>query len=122
MKFSSVGVVAFQALNDLRVAIFSRTAQPREERLFFVCRVAFAPGVKILQCGLHGRPFFFGKASIARTLRDQAEDVKEALNSPVAILQHANRIIKATIWFCTYLNGHLSPLLNSSRRSQRQMP
>jgi hypothetical protein len=40
-----------------------------------------------------------------------AEDAEETLNPPVAVLEHANRIIETAVRLSTYLNRHSISLL-----------
>jgi hypothetical protein len=64
--------------------------------------------VKILKSRPYSRLLFAGKAPSVRTLGDQAQDVEEVLNPAMAVLQHADWIVKSAVWFRAYLYCHLS--------------
>jgi S-adenosylmethionine hydrolase len=107
-------MVAFEAIYTFEAASCGLATQPWKERLFFICCMPFATHVKILERSLHGRRLFAGKAASMRSLGDQTQYFKEALNPAMAVFEHANWIIESAVWFCAYLDRHGSAFLQLS--------
>jgi hypothetical protein len=59
-----------------------------------------------LQCSPHRIALLAGETSPLGAVNHHTKNAKEALDSPVAILEHANRIIEPAVGLCTNLDSH----------------
>jgi hypothetical protein len=64
--------------------------------------------MKVLKGSLYGGPLFASKAPGVCTLSNHAQDIKEVLNPPMTVFQHADWIVESAVWFRAYLYCHLS--------------
>jgi len=52
---------------------------------------------RVLQCSLNCGALFVGNLSALCAINYNAENVQKALDSSVAILEHANRVVETTV-------------------------
>ena len=107
-------MVAFEAVDSFEGGRCEFGAKAWEDRLFFVRGVAFAAGAEVLERGEDGGLLFGGEGALVGSLGDQAEEVEEALDSAVAVFQHANGIVEAAVGFGAYLYGQGSACFHGS--------
>jgi hypothetical protein len=80
--------------------------------------VALSAGTKILQCSPHRVALLADETPPLDAVNHDTQNAKEPFDSPVAILEHANRIIEPAVGLCTNLDSHgcSFPCLFSSLR------
>src|ERR1017187_10023322 len=64
---------------------------------------------EVLERSLDRIAFLIGKTPALRPINHNAKNTEEALDAPVAVLEHANRIIKTTVRPRANLNRHRFP-------------
>jgi hypothetical protein len=80
--------------------------------LLFIRGVALPASTEVLQRGLNCGALFTGKSSALCAINYNTENVEKALDSSMAILEHANRIVETAVRLCANLNRHnISSLL-----------
>jgi hypothetical protein len=68
--------------------------------------MALSSGLKVLQRGVDRGGFFPGQSPASSAIRYHPEDLQKALDSTVAILEHAEGIVESGVWFRADLNSH----------------
>jgi hypothetical protein len=68
--------------------------------------VALSAGTKILQCSPHRIVLLAGETPPLGAVNHDTQNAKEAFDSPMAILEHANRIFEPAVGLCTNLDSH----------------
>jgi hypothetical protein len=80
--------------------------------LLFIRSVALPACTEVLQCSFNCGALLTGKTSALGAISYNAENMEEALDSSVAILEHTNRVIETTVRLCANLKCHdISSLL-----------
>src|ERR1700738_1961509 len=110
MQFSCVVMIVFETV-DLHQGLRVGLSQSRKERFFLIRRVALSASPEVLQRSPDRIAFLIGKAPALCSINHDTEDAKEALDASVAVLEHADRVVKTAIGLCANLNCHGVPLL-----------
>ena len=84
-----------------------------KERFFFIRRVTFSASSEVLKRSLDRIAFLTERPCLAPDSTTTTKNAEEAFDTPVAVLEHANRIIKTTVGLCTNLNRHCFPSIPS---------
>ncbi len=80
--------------------------QTRKEGFLFVRGVAKAAGTEIVKRGLNRRTLFRGESAPCGPRSNLLQHGEKSFNAAVAVMEHADGVVKARIRFCADLNSH----------------
>jgi len=96
MQVVCVVMIVFKPV-DLLEGFRVGLAQSRKERFFLIRRVALSASSEVLERSFDRIVFFSGKASASRSINHNAKDAQETLYPSVAVLEHANWVVKSAV-------------------------